>query len=1026
MLKRILAILGILLGLLLIAAIAIPLLFGEKLKTLAKEEMNKQLKAPSGFEDVSISFFRNFPKLSVGLDKLYITGPGQFATDTLVSAKRIDVAVNLFSLVGSGPIKVARVVLDEPRIHAIVGKDGSVNWDIMKESTEEEAVDTTSSSFSLDLKEYEIKNGLIRYSDQQGNMFATITGLNHTGSGNFNADQFLLETKTKAEEVSFSYEGIPYLARTKTSLDANFDINTGTSKYSFKELKAVLNEMQLNADGYFQLVNDSTYGMDIQFNTPSNEFRHILSLVPAIYTNDFASLKTSGTAAFKGFVKGEYAPNRMPAYAVEAIIKEGFFQYPELPQPVQHINLDLKASNADGQPDNLVLEIPTANLQFGKEPFSFRVIYKNPETVQYLDAAAKGKLDLGTVGQFIKLEEGTKIGGQVNADIEAKGNLNVVLQQQPGPFQAKGLVQLSNIYYASKEFPQPIQNTSATIEVSNPDGVPDHTVVRIPVGHAEFGADKLDFNLVLTQPASDPNFDAGLKGGFDLGRVKQFYSFDPGTSLAGRLDADVRIKGKKSQIDKEQYDAIQSSGVVNLQDIVFKTPDYPEGLALKSAKLEFTPKDIAIQNATGSFQQTNFTANGKITNAIGYAIKDEPLAGSLNLTADKVDLNKWMGTASEEEPTAGSSQPFAVPSNIRFGVNANVDQVVYDKVNYNKVKGQLNIANETVTLQNLSMQALDGTIGLNGSYSTRDNKLKPAISFSYNLQNLDVAKTFQAFNTVKYLMPIGEFISGKLNSSLTVNGRLGEQMMPELSSLTGNGVVMLIEGFLAKFKPVEMLASKLKLTELEKISVKDIKQYFEFVNGKVLVKPFTVKIKDIEMEIGGMHGFDQSMDYLVNMKVPRAKLGTEANQLINGLAAELTKKGLAVNPGETVNLKVNMGGSLTNPQLNYNLSQAGTSLASELESKVQDIAAEQKAKADSALGVAKQRAKDSLAAIKAEVLKDAQKELAKKLLGAKDSTAAGDSAKTNTPKRAEEAAKGILNDLLRKKKKPATDTTKNQ
>ncbi|MBU7576802.1 MAG: hypothetical protein KAF40_01975, partial [Flavihumibacter sp.] len=294
------------------------------------------------------------------------------------------------------------------------------------------------------------------------------------------------------------------------------------------------------------------------------------------------------------------------------------------------------ASNTNGQPDNLVLEIPTANLQFGKEPFSFRVIYKNPETVQYLDAAAKGKLDLGTVGQFIKLEEGTKIGGQVNADIEAKGNLNVVLQQQPGPFLAKGLVQLSNIYYASKEFPQPIQNTSATIEVSNPDGVPDHTVVRIPVGHAEFGADKLDFNLVLTQPASDPNFDAGLKGGFDLGRVKQFYSFDPGTSLAGRLDADVRIKGKKSQIDKEQYDAIQSSGVVNLQDIVFKTPDYPEGLALKSAKLEFTPKDIAIQNATGSFQQTNFTANGKITNAIGYAIKDEPLAGSLNLTADKV------------------------------------------------------------------------------------------------------------------------------------------------------------------------------------------------------------------------------------------------------------------------------------------------------------------------------------------------------------------------------------------------------
>jgi hypothetical protein len=1026
MLKRILAILGILLVLLLAAAIAIPLLFGDKLKAMAKQEMNKQLKAPSGFEDVSISFFRHFPKLSVGLDKLYITGPDNFAADTLVSAKRIDVAVNLFSLIGSGPIKVSRVVLEEPSIHAIIGKDGTVNWDIMKESEETENTDTSSSGFNLDLQQYEINNGLIRYEDRQGNMFASINGLNHTGSGNFNAEQFLLETKTEAAAVNFTYEGIPYLVNTKTDLDANFDINTSSGKYSFSKMKAVLNEMELNADGYFQLVNDSTYGMDIQFNTPSNEFRTILSLVPAIYTKDFASLKTSGTAAFKGFVKGQYSPTEMPAYSVEAIIKEGFFQYPELPQPVQHINLDLKATNADGQPNSLVLEIPTANLQFGKEPFSFRVLYKQPETLQFIDAAAKGKLDLGTIGQFIKLEEGTKIGGQVTADIEAKGNLNVVLQQQPGPFQAKGLIQLANIYYASKEFPQPIQNTSATIQVSNPDGVPDHTVVNIPSGHAEFGSDKIDFSLLLTQPASDPAFDASAKGGFDLGRVQQFYSFDPGTSLTGHLDADLRIRGKKSQIDKEQYDLIQSSGVVNLQQIVFKTPDYPDGLVLKSANMQFTPKDIAINNANGSFQQTNFTANGKITNAIGYAIKDEPLSGTLSMQADKLDLNKWMGTSTEAAPEAtASSQPFAVPDNIRFTVNAAVDQVNYDKVAYNNVKGQVSIANETVNLQNLSMQALDGTIGLNGSYSTRDNKLKPAISFAYQLQNLDVAKTFKAFNTVKYIMPIGEFISGKLNSSLTLNGRLGEQMMPDLSSLTGNGVVLLVEGFLNKFKPLEMLAARLKISELEKISVKDIKQYFEFVNGKVLVKPFTVKLSDIEMEIGGMHGFDQSMDYLINMKIPRAKLGTDANQLINGLAAELSKKGLAVNPGETVNLKVNMGGSLTNPKLNYNLSQAGASLASELEAKAKDIAAEQKAKADSALNVAKQRAKDSLAVIKAEVLKDAKKELAKQILGSKDSTAAGDSGKTSTPKRAEEAAKGILNDLFKKKKKPA-DSTKNQ
>jgi hypothetical protein len=31
---------------------------------------------------------------------------------------------------------------------------------------------------------------------------------------------------------------------------------------------------------FFQLVNDSTYNMDIKFKTPSNEFKDILSLIP--------------------------------------------------------------------------------------------------------------------------------------------------------------------------------------------------------------------------------------------------------------------------------------------------------------------------------------------------------------------------------------------------------------------------------------------------------------------------------------------------------------------------------------------------------------------------------------------------------------------------------------------------------------------------------------------------------------------------------------------------------------------------
>ena len=60
-------------------------------------------------------------------------------------------------------------------------------------------------------------------------------------------------------------------------------------------------------------------------------------------------------------------------------------------------------------------------------------------------------------------------------------------------------------------------------------------------------------------------------------------------------------------------------------------------------------------------------------------------------------------------------------------------------------------------------------------------------------------------------------------------------------------------GILKKFAPLEKLANTLQIDELKEVSVNDIKNYIQFANGKVLVKPFSLKVKDIEMLIGGTH-----------------------------------------------------------------------------------------------------------------------------------------------------------------------------
>jgi len=1018
--KKALKITGITVLILLIIAFLIPVLFKKQIANLVKKEINKSLTAKVDFKDVSLSLFRHFPKVSINLEGLTVIGTGEFAKDTLIAAKSLDASANLVSIIKGKDIKVSGIYIESPRIHALVNKEGKANWDIAKPSTDTTASsDTTASAFQLTLKKYEISDGYIYYNDAVSDTYAEISGLDHSGSGDFTSTLFTLATKTDAESVSFSQGGVPYLVNTRTAIGADIAVDNNTSKYSFKTDDISLNNLKLATEGFFQLVNDSTYNMDVRFKTPSNEFKDILSMIPAIYKNDFDKIKTDGKAAFEGFVKGLYSPQQLPAYDVKLDVQNGSFQYPDLPKQVKNIQLALRASNVDGKMDNTVIDLSKGHLEMDNEPFDFRFLFKNPETIRYIDAAAKGRLDLSQVTQFVKLESGTKLAGLVGADIFAKGKM-ADLQAQQGDFTAGGFLDIRNLFYSSPAFPQPIQNGNMKVQLANSGGIADNTSIDISNAHIEVGKDPVDFALQVTRPMSVINFSGNAKGRFTLDNVKQFVDFEPGTALSGILNADVQFAGNKAAIDKGAYEQINTSGTASVSNVKYISKDYASGIAVPAASLTFTPRNATINNFSGSYLQSNFNGSGTLDNLIGYALKDEPLKGTINVGVDKMNLNEWMGTtpttpASPAPAATTASDPFLVPANLNLQLNAKAGQVLYDKVAYNNINGSLQLADQTVRLQNVKAEALDGTIALNGSYSTKLNKKQPAISIAYDVKDVDVQKAFLSFNTVQKLMPVAQFLAGKLSSQLTMTGNLNGNMMPELSSLTGNGNLLLLQGVLKKFAPLEKLASTLQIDELKSITLKDIKNYIEFANGKVLVKPFTVKVKDIELQIGGMHGLDQSIDYVVGLKVPRKYIGTQGNNLINGLVSQANNKGIPVKLGETVNLNVKMGGSLTNPTIKTDLKEVAGDAVADLKQQAVDFA---QAKIDSA----KAKAKDSLNAVKNQVVNDLKNEVKNQLFGNKDSVKKAGT--DSTKKKAEQTLKNTFNDLFNKKKKQPADTAK--
>jgi hypothetical protein len=343
--------------------------------------------------------------------------------------------------------------------------------------------------------------------------------------------------------------------------------------------------------------------------------------------------------------------------------------------------------------------------------------------------------------------------------------------------------------------------------------------------------------------------------------------------------------------------------------------------------------------------------------------------------------------------------------------------VAYDKVTYNNVRGSLLLKDETVRLQNVQTEALDGSMTFDGWYSTKENKAKPDINIKYAVKDVDVQKAFYAYNTIQKLMPIGRFLAGKLSSQFSMTGKLNGDMFPDLNTLTGNGNLLLIQGVLKKFQPLEKLSALLSVSELKDISLKDIKSHFEFANGKVLVKPFNIKVKDITMQVGGMHGIDQSIDYIIAMKLPRKYLGNTGNNLINNLSTAASNKGVPITVSDIINLNIKMGGTITNPLIKTDLKEAGGDMAKELKQQATDFVQQ---KIDST----KQTLKDSLTVVKKQVLNDAKAELSKQIFGTKDSTGKNNSL-DSSKKKATETLKNTFGNLLKKKKatNSGTDST---
>jgi hypothetical protein len=320
-----------------------------------------------------------------------------------------------------------------------------------------------------------------------------------------------------------------------------------------------------------------------------------------------------------------------------------------------------------------------------------------------------------------------------------------------------------------------------------------------------------------------------------------------------------------------------------------------------------------------------------LENFYGFMFKDQELKGNFNMQSNQLLVSDFITT--EEAPKGGTKtkEAMKIPAFLNCSLTAKANTVIYDNLTLKDVSGKLIVKDEKVTLQNVKTSIFGGTIGVNGDVSTKGKT--PVFHMDLGLNSVDIAQTFTQLDMLKKIAPIAGIINGKLNSTIKLSGNLdAKEMTPDLKTITGDLLGQLLSTTInAKNSEIlTALSSNLKFIDLSKLNLNDLKAAISFTDGKVNVKPFDIKYQDIKINVGGSHGFDQSMNYNLKFDVPAKYMGPEVNKFIAKLSPADAKK------VENVPINAVLTGNFKNPKVTTDMKQAVNNLATQLVKQQKD------------------------------------------------------------------------------------------
>ena len=510
-------------------------------------------------------------------------------------------------------------------------------------------------------------------------------------------------------------------------------------------------------------------------------------------------------------------------------------------------------------------------------------------------------------------------------------------------FGFKLLVENAMFQYPS--LPKSVQDIQIACNIVNPGGTMDKTVVDLSKFHVNMAGNTFNLTAHVATPKSDPDVRGTLAGMLNLGMIKEVYPLDKNTKLQGTISANMMAAGRMSWIDTKQYDKFLLKGALAVRGIQYKSEGMPE-VNVQTAKLDFTPQNVHLTNVSVLLGKNDVQASGSLSNMLGWFMHDEVLSGALQLQSSSLNLNDFMSGESTTSADTTSMTAFVIPQNLDLSLSATGKKIYFNSLILSNAKADLTVKKGRVSINDLSANALGGSIGVKGYYEAL-NPEKPNVAFGLDLKTVSFAQTFTTFEFVKKIAPIFENVNGNYSLKMDFNTSLDKQLNPDLKALNGSGLLQSSGVFVSNLKVLDVLATTLKNEKLRTLAPKDLNIPFKISDGKVTTSPFTIHVDGIDLELGGITGLDKSIDYKLGVTLPANKSVVGVSKFQGTIKGTFSKPSIKLNVAEVAQkAAVKLADQALKSTIGTNTAETKAKIDAEIDKKAEILRTQAKAAGD--------------------------------------------------------------------------------